>query len=353
MRSSVSTNYLSFEINDIKENLASSQRSEKQQALLAIYYKKPHQSVELLKEQIKREADPIIKEIAIVVLSEFNFDDFGKFFRNIAKTYRESSNFVKARALWALGKKALKEDISLFVNSLDHENHEIQFWSIHSLAQFPPEELLLIDLEKALLKDNIEMIKNKIAWMFGINKFGNSSKVLVDALLKESNPNVRLNCVWAITRIGKGITVQALNHALKNELNSLVKRELAISIGTLLEANESKKTSIRSNIEENLILECIRTLSMVLQRDSTYFVRRVCAEALGKIKHVSAAEVLINHMVSEVNQFVRREIAFALGEIGVKKAVPVLQKARRSHYKMVAKAAAEAIIKIKKINKIV
>ncbi|MFW9923379.1 MAG: HEAT repeat domain-containing protein, partial [Candidatus Thorarchaeota archaeon] len=343
MRSSRNiSNYLEMTIDDIISYTNSSLREEKVEGLLAIQFLKPIEGIEILKNLISKDDDPLIRETAILVLAEYSDIDLHSFLANIYRTYKERNSFVKARAIWAISRQPKSDTYEILTKAIFDESPEVRYWAIVGLVNCTEKPLPLAEFEKAISTNNHELIRLTIAWAFGMRKEINAVKILTDVLINDKNQHVRINAAWALNKINYLGAIAGLNYALKNELNSLVKREIAIALGNILDKNKLALKEMEEGLSlENAIKESVTTLTMILQRDSVYFVRRACAEALGKIQDKDSSETLIGLFAAEVNQFVRIEIAQTLGTLGDPEALPILQKAMKSHYKNVAKAAAD------------
>lgn len=340
---------IDYDMDQLRDLLESQLRDSRMEAIQEIAEKDIVEGIPFLSKIITHDSDPLIRELAIIALTFFdNYDSF-TLFSKTAKSYKERNGFVRARAVWASRNINSLYLFDFLVNLLQDEFEDVIYWAIINLVNKFPEKIPMEKLLNIMMKNKSDLIRQTIAWGFGILKFNKANKFLIDVLIKDKTPSVRLNAAWALGRINDLASSSALCFALKNELNPLVKREIVLSLGILLE--KSKSLSIEQNNKlfsiENQISEAITTLSIILQRDSIYFVRRACAQALGEICNPKSLDILINIFSSEINQFVRREIATALGKIGDPQAIPILKKSLRSHYKIVVNAAEEAISKIK------
>jgi len=299
------------------------------------------QSVDILSNLSLSDPDHQVREVAIIGLSSFDFEKYEEFFAKIYNSYEERKSNVKARAIWALGKKDSLLSFNTLMKGLRDESNESQYWSIHGLLNqtttFPFKEI-----ESVLFSNKNQLVRQTITWALGIVKEKDSVKILIDALLKDKDAHVRMNAAWALRNICDPGSISGLCYALKNEFHELTKRQIALAIGYIL--NQSKAQSeINSGEIDNIRKEATLALSHTIQRDTCYYVRRACAKALGKIGEKDAIPILIQTYASDVNQFVRIEIANALGIFGDERALPVLRKSLRSHYKQVKQAAKDAI----------
>ncbi|MHA1556561.1 MAG: HEAT repeat domain-containing protein [Candidatus Heimdallarchaeota archaeon] len=305
---------------------------------------KSPQSIDILSNLSLTDPDHLVREIAIIGLSNFQFEKYQELFAKIYNSYEERKSNVKARAIWALGKKDSLLSFNTLMKGLRDESIESQYWSIHGLLNqtiaFPFKEI-----ESVLVSNKNQLVRQTITWALGIIKEKDSVKILIDALLKDKDAHVRMNAAWSLRNIRDPRSISGLCYALKNEFHELTKRQIVLTIGHIL--NQSKAQSeIDSNEIDNIRKEATLALSHTIQRDTCYYVRRACAEALGKIANKEAIPVLIQTYASDVNQFVRIEIANTLRIFGDERALPVLRKSLRSHYKQVKQAAKDAIEQI-------
>ncbi len=330
--------------NELQTLLESNMREKRIQVIHYLVQTTSSQSVDILSKLALSDPDPLVREFAIIGLSNFQFEEYIEFFAKIYRSYIEEKRAVKVRAIWALGKRDSLLAFNVLMKGLRDENIEIQYWSIQGLLKqttpFPFKEI-----EELLFSNKSHLIRQTITWALGIVKDKNTVKILIDALIKDKNAHVRMNAAWALRNIKDPVSISGLCYALNNEVNELTKRQIVITIGIILDRS---KAQIAQNADElvNIRKEAISALSQRIQRDNCYYVRRTCAEALGRIGDKQAVSILIQTYASDVNKFVRREIANALGIFGDERALPVLRKSLRSHYKQVVKAAKTAIERI-------
>ena len=183
------------------------------------------------------------------------------------------------------------------------------------------------------------------------NKYQGSYKDVygrICLLENDSNPKVRLSAAFALRLLNDFSVLPNLYQTLKKESHALTRRELIIAIGDIFASQ--KKNSSLEELEKQLqgisLDKIAKELAAKLQRDGHYFVRRVCAEALGKIGYKNIIPDLLVGLAGDSNKFVRKAIAQTLGKIGDKKVIGALQQAKRSRFKVVADAAKEAITAI-------
>lgn len=330
--------------NELQILVESNIREERIQVIHYLIETRSSQSVNILSKLSLSDPDHLVRELAIIGLSSFQFEEYIEFFAKIYRSYEERKSNVKARAIWALGKKDSLQAFNILMKGLRDENIEIQYWSIHGLLNqtipFPFKEI-----EDILFSNKNHLVRQTITWSLGIVKDKNSVKILIDALLKDKNAQVRMNAAWALRNIKDPGSISGLCYALKNELNELTKRQIAIAIGIILDRSKVQIDQCSDELD-NIRKEAVLVLSHIIQRDTCYYVRRACAEALGKVGDKQAVSILVHTYASDVNQFVRREIANALGNFGDEQALPVLRKSLRSHYKQVVEAAKVAIERI-------
>ena len=332
-------------IQELNRYLNSNMRDDRIKAIHYLTESRIESAVSNLRKLIELDPDPIVREVAIVALSKFQFDDYIEFFTKITRGTIERNNFVRARAVWAVGRIDSPQVYNVLIKGIREDHAEIQHWSIVGLLHQKKSTIPIQELGELLKKTNNHFIRQTIVWVLGNTGQTAAVKLLTDVIIKDKNAQVRLTATWALRRINDIGSISGLVYALKNELNELAKRELAITIGSILDSTENLEVNtFESSV--NTRKEAIRVISLVLQRDTCYYVRRACAETLAKINDIEALPVLINTYASDVNQFVRSEIAHTLGILGDIRALPVLKKSLRSHYKRVVFAAQEAIKRI-------
>ena len=329
----------------LQKYLDSNIREERIKAIHYLMTAPSEDAIEKLKKLLFFDPDPVVREMTITALSNFNFEEQLGLYAKIIKGTSERNNFVRARAVWAISRTNSPTVYNILMKGIIDDHQEVQYWSIIGLLNQKTAAFPFQDLNQLLASHKNHFIRQAIVWVFGMIGDVKAVKVLIDVLIKEKNPQVRITATWALRKINDCGSISGLIYALKNELNELAKRELVLTIGSILTAqSKNDRTVCESYL--NSRKEAIHTLLMVLQRDTCYYIRRACAEALGKINDIEAVQVLITTYTSDVNQFVRREIAQTLGILGDERALPVLRKSLRSHYKYVVIAAKAAIEQI-------
>ncbi len=324
--------------------LESNNRDKRMQVIHYLVETKSSQSVDILSKISIADSDHLVRELAIIGLSNFQFEEYIEFFAEIIHSSEEQKSNVKARAIWALGKRDSLQVFNILTKGLRDENVEIQYWSIRGLLNqtiaFPFQEI-----EEILFSSKTHLIRQTITWALGIIKDRNSVRILIDTLLRDKNAHVRMNAAWSLRNIDNPKSISGLCHALNNEGNELTKRQIVIAIGNIL---DKSKAQTERNSEElgNIRKEAVLALIERIRRDTCYYIRRACAEALGKVGDKQTVPILVQKYSSDVNKFVRKEIAYVLGIFGDERALPVLRKSLRSRYKRVVEAAKIAIERI-------
>jgi HEAT repeat protein len=331
-------------IETAQELLVANSRNTKWEGLHLLWEKSPLPDVvEILLDFLELENDPVLREAAIIVLNNYEDERTEKF---LAKAFfsKQEKNNVRSRIIWFFAQRKSELAYKIIMKGLSSHNEEIIYWVVCGFLQYDKESTPIKLLNKLLVNSQNSQIRQKIAWLYGKKCFKETTSVLCKILLAEDNANVRISCAWALGKIKNGIAIRPLCIALAQEDNYLVRREIALALGSLLRYI----TSYEQNAERKHFLQerIIKSCKEALLNDYYYFIRRVCATIFGSIQTEESLLILIQAYEKERNKFVRQAIIHSLGELGNKKALSLLQRAKRSTYSEIAFAAREAIKKI-------
>ncbi|NHK29751.1 MAG: HEAT repeat domain-containing protein [Asgard group archaeon] len=331
-------------IKTIKQQLKSNNIDYKIMALHQLRTNTFPETNSILKELIKRDSNNSIREIALYILHERNDPDIVTFLRRIYFNTTDN-RFIRARAIWSLSQNNEPEAIEIVRTAIEDSSEEVAYWAILGLLNQEKNETALAILRRILLKTRSILVRQAIMLYFGIIKDESSRIDIERSLLDDSHPSIRLQSAWALRYINSIKSINSLCTALQKEMNSLAKREMALSIGYIIQKQdlESKHTKEYFSVKD----VAINCLTRIFSRDTAYIVRRACAESLGRIGDKKAVPDLLDKITIDTNQFVRRDIIIALGKIGDTQALEALSNAKKSNYRIIVQAAHEAILQIK------
>ena len=302
----------------------------------------------------------------------------------------KSVGYYAASALGRIGPEA-RDAVFLLIRMLDDEREDSREVAVTALGRIGQPAHKVSDIMNMTLVPEWEsMCEDPVE--FEVTVVGKNVAPYLIAMLTEENPNLRLAAAGALGNIAAPIAVPALIDTLYDEEdfvrgaaawalgeigrpaqaavpdlinmlddeNDSIRRKVVSGLGgigtpmvipILIEALDDDDASVRRAAIHQLcvIREPISTVVPALMRtlaDSDSHVRFLGAIALSKIGEPAIA-VLIEGLSAEVDA-VRREAAFALGEIGptAQAAVPALKQALIDKNKQVRINAARALRKI-------
>ncbi len=331
-------------IKNLKQQLKSNNSEQRISALYQLRKNNFQEINSILKEIIKKDSETSVRELALLILHEKNDPDIVTFMRRIFFNATDD-RYIRARAIWSLSHQKNNEAFDILQHAIEDKSEEVVYWAILGLLNYNQNETILATLKKMLSTNRSTLIRQIIAYYFGILKNENARVELEKRLLEDTQPIVRLQSTWALRNIKSLKSINKLCKALFKEINDLTKREIALSIGYIIinQINENKDKADYYSAKD----EAVDCLCKIFTRDTAYIVRRACAESLGKIGDKKASPSLLDKILIDTNQFVRKEIILALGKIGDPIALDALEDAKKSNYPLIVQAAHEAILLIK------
>ncbi len=174
-----------------------------------------------------------------------------------------------------------------------------------------------------------------------------SVAVLIDALINDSNDDVRAEAAHALGAIGLPIAYEALARGAAREKAPEVRAAIDEAMKTIKEKTGSEIPSI-SKIPPDR--HGTQRLADYLEdlRYGRAEVRETAVEKLCSYKDTRAVAALINALINDPDEEVREEAAASLGEIGDRMALPFLRSARNNDIEnSVQKEARQAIEEIR------
>lgn len=336
--------------NDIKfkslvDQLSSFSVKKRKKALLSLSRNWGTQAIELIANQMLNDSNSFIRELSIIILSKYHTERIVNYFLKVLKNNQEKTK-VRGRAVWALGKMNLKKAKKYTIKALDDPETEVVYWAIWGITQPHFKKKPTKKLTQILLKSQKMQIRKQAAWAMGVIGDETFTKPLLTVLKKKLHHKTQLNVLFAFRRIKAKQTMVVIRELLTKESKMFIRREAVLALGTIIQQENSRTSKKKEKKFTKESTRVIDVLLHLLSNDDRYFVRRVCAEVLGKIKDHKVILKLIKTLPTERNPFVRAEIIRSLGKMGDKRAIPVLQKATKSRYKVIAQAAGEALTNI-------
>ncbi len=338
------------DLQTLQERLKSNSSNDRFDAVIQLGKLNFQETSDILKQLVLSDPETIVRELALITLAKkiepTVFDIAKKIFYNPSE-----QPILRARATWVFSQIQSKQALNLAKEALNDRNKEVVYWALVGIIAFENASEAIPEIRKLAVNSRHSIIRQTAVWTLGRMCDNKSKELLEDRMLVDTVPIVRLISTWALRKLNNLESIPSLNNAMTKETNELTRREIAFTIGNIL---DFEKQFERSKEQQSLFREmqdiAARVLTRALLRDTSYMVRRMCAESLGKIRYKGLLDKLIEALTTETNQFVRKEIVNTLGTIGDPQALDILKKATRSHYKTIVEAAKEAIKKIEKSN---
>jgi HEAT repeat protein len=209
-------------------------------------------------------------------------------------------------ALMRLGLMKRPEASRVAVTALSDPDPTIRVAAAHAIESLPgPDAVTQLT---PLLQDKLEFVRREAAYALGETRSPAATGPLTQLLTQDKESSVRAAAAHALGRIRDESAVPAL-------------------VQTLLSDTKKKKKSTTADNE---------------------FLRRSAAQALGAIGSRSAVAPLMTTVTDETNPIeLRRVAAKSLGEIGDPAAVPALQTVAAANDPYLARAAHEALLRLR------
>jgi HEAT repeat protein len=193
-----------------------------------------------------------------------------------------------------------------------------------------------------LLNDKIEFVRREAAYALGEVQDPSATSALVRLMMNDKVFEVRTAAAISLGKIGDVSAIDSLVATLKTrprEADEFLRRSAARSIGQIAQISVTGNPSVLT--PQNFLPEKFKDLGT--------------SDATGpsSASFSAAADVLTSVLKnSDESDDTRREAAFALGAVGDKRSIPVLQAYLSSSDPYLAEICKEALLKIERRNKI-
>jgi HEAT repeat protein len=191
----------------------------------------------ILKELIKRDSNNSMREMALYILHERNDPEIVTFLRRIYFNTTDN-RFVRARAIWSLSNNSDSEAIEIVRTAIEDSSEEVAFWAILGLLNQETNKTILSILKQILTKTRSTLIRQAIMFYFGTIKDEELRIEIEKNLLDDSHPLIRLQSAWALRNVNSINSISSLCKVLQKEMNDLTKREIALSIGYIIQKQD-------------------------------------------------------------------------------------------------------------------
>jgi HEAT repeat protein len=308
-------------------------------------------------------------ETFITAMTELILKIFG--IQPLKKVLKRESRELRAGVARALGEIGDARAVEALIEALKDEDRGVRERSIDALVKIAKKDLGVVDKLIKALKDEDSDVRRGIAEVLdkiGLEPRNYEERILyyiakqnwyecvemgsfaVEFLierLKDKDSYVRENVAWALGEIGDSRAVDALIEALKDE-DSDVRSSVAEALGELGWKPRNDKERVLYYIAKGDWYECVKMGSFAVKflierlKDEDSYVRKRVAWALGEIGDTRAMDALIKALKDEDSD-IRENVAWALGKIGDSRAVDALIEALRDEDKYVRSSVAEAL----------
>jgi HEAT repeat protein len=249
---------------------------------------------------------------------------------------KDKNSDVRRNVAWALGEIGDARAVDALIKALKDEDSDVRksvAWALGEIGWKPgnDEERVLYYIANGDWDECVKM--GSFAVEFLIER------------LKDKNSDVRRNVAWALGEIGDARAVDALIKALKDE-DSDVRKSVAWALGEIGWKPGNDEERVLYYIANGDWDECVKMGSFAVEflierlKDKNSDVRRNVAWALGEIGDARAVDALIKALKDRV---IRIRVAEALGKIGDSRAVDALIEALRDWDEDVRKSVVWAL----------
>jgi beta-lactamase regulating signal transducer with metallopeptidase domain len=155
-------------------------------------------AIDALLEALRRDEDGNVREMAAWALASSSRDDV---LRALAEALRRDAVAeVRETAAWALGNNGAREHIDALEKAMTDESDEVRetaAWALGQLTRRPASRTLV-----AALSDQAPEVRETAAWALAEIEDSGTAAALTEAFLKETNSDVRMAELRALTFLG-------------------------------------------------------------------------------------------------------------------------------------------------------
>ncbi len=277
-----------------------------------------------------------LRLIFLCALCAFAAEVSAQNLESLADAVRSGTTEIKRDALLQIRNLQSADASRVAVPALRDSSEIVRATAAFSVIFLPKDEAAQTLLP--LLSDKSELVRREAAYALG--KVGNSSAVnpLIQILQKDKIPEVRNASIIALGEIGDAGAVDVLTQILQKkpkDEDEFQRRSAARSIGQIAQFIQTGETGIIT--PQNFLPEKFKTIEKPKYPNllENFPVFRAAVSAL--------IQILQNPKES---QDAKREAAFALGAIGDKAAIPVLQANLNNQDYYLSEICKEALRKI-------
>ena len=228
----------------------------------------------------------------------------------------------------------------LAIPALSDKNPMVRATAAGSVAFLPSQEAAAALLP--LVNDRTEFVRREAAYALGDVRDRSATPRLIQLMNGDKILEVRTAAAVALGKVGDPAALKALLDILKSrprEENEFLRRSAARSVGQIAQIGVTGNPDVLT--PQNFLPDKFKDLG--------------ASDAIGATSQIfsEAGDVLTNILRSSTeSDDTRREAAFALGAIGDKRSLPILETYLSSPDPYLAEICREAILKIERRNRI-
>ncbi len=254
----------------------------------------------------------------------------------LAEKIARGNTEQKRDALFQIRNLETKEASRIAVAALRDSNETVRATAAFSIIFLPKDEALQVLLP--LLNDKKELVRRETAYALGKVRNRDAINFLIQIFQKDKISDVRNAAIVALGEIGDASAVDALITILQKKPKSedeFLRRSAARSIGQIAQIIQTNETKVLT--PEKILLDKYNLIEK-----PKYFNLTATFPTFR-----TANNILIQTLQNQ-KEFddVKREAAFALGEIADKSAIPVLQTNLTAKDYYLAEISQESLRKI-------
>jgi HEAT repeat protein len=238
------------------------------------------------------------------------------------------------------------DDVESLLESLKDEDLHVRVFTINSIVDNPGSKQTIPTLIR-LLKEDVALVRSRIAWAMGKIKDKRTIKPLIQAL-KDDDSDVRKNATRALGEMMAFDAISALVIKLKDSSWEVRAEAIVVleDLGWVPTSHEEQSLVYIAKEKWNQLLEQQDLDTELLQNflnDPDKDVRSKVAWVLGEIKSLTSIKPLFELLMDDKFQEVKEQASSAIGKIGGEDGITLLKKALESENWFIRKCATAAL----------
>lgn len=274
--------------------------------------------------------------VFLCALCAFAGNSFAQSFENLSESIRRGNPEQKRDALFQIRNLKSEEYSRLAIPALRDKSEIVRATAAFSVVYLPKDEALAVLLP--LFSDKKELVRREAAYALGKTGNPNAAASLLQVLQKDKISEVRAASAVALGEIGDASAVSELVKILQRkpaEKEEFLRRSAARSIGQIAQIIQTGAAKVQTPED--------------LSNDTNIsIIKPKYPNLIEAFPTFQAANALLIQTLQNRRESadVKREAAFALGAIGSRSAIPVLQANSNAEDYYLAQISREALRKI-------